>query len=59
MSRMKLGLFGAARPSVAVTDLPTHEIRTVEAQDRLSGLTPIEIAAVEAMSQPAVTVAAR
>ena len=59
MSRVKLGLFGAARPSVAVSDLPTHDIRIVEVQDRLSGLTPIELAAAEAMSQPGVAIAAR
>lgn len=54
---MKLGLFGAARPAVA-PDLRGRDqlgsVRVAAAEDveRMSGLTPIEIAVVQAMSGP-------
>lgn len=49
MDRLKLGLFGAARQvdvRTKATDTDTHAALR---RERLSGLTPIEIAAVEAM----------
>ncbi|RZL70111.1 MAG: hypothetical protein EOP66_16840 [Sphingomonas sp.] len=52
MNRIKLGLFGAARPSSVSADLQApSDARIIEAQDRLAGLTPVEIAAAEAMSR--------
>ncbi|MEA1085277.1 hypothetical protein SFC76_13505 [Sphingomonas sp. CD22] len=52
MNRIKLGLFGAARPSSVSADLQApSDARSIEAQDRLAGLTPVEIAAAEAMSR--------
>ncbi|MBM6575969.1 hypothetical protein KCP91_06265 [Microvirga sp. SRT01] len=59
---MKLGLFGAARPAVA-SDLRGRDqlgsVRVTAAEDveRMSGLTPIEIAVVQAMSSPGTTLA--
>ncbi|MGP7794784.1 hypothetical protein [Sphingomonas sp. CLY1604] len=49
MSRIKLGLFGAARQSAA--DDRTNDNSVVDAyrQEHLSGLTPVERAAAEAM----------
>jgi len=48
MSRMKLGLFGAARPSTA--DRPSNDtILDAHRQEHLAGLTPVERAAAEAM----------
>ena len=52
MNRIKLGLFGAARPSSVSADLQApSDAHTIEAQDRLAGLTPVEIATAEAMSR--------
>ena len=59
MSRIKLGLFGAARPSNASSSHSLADVRHAEAQDRLTGLTPVEIAAVEAMSRTESALAAR
>lgn len=59
---MKLGLFGAALPAVA-SDLRSRDqlgsVRVAAAEDveRMSGLTPIEIAVVQAMSSPGTTLA--
>ena len=60
MSRIKLGLFGAARPSTVSAGVNTlSNARSAEAQDRLTGLTPIEIAAAEAMSRNEAVLTAR
>jgi hypothetical protein len=52
MNRIKLGLFGAVRPSHVSADAQApNDPRSAEAQDRLAGLTPVEIATVEAMAR--------
>jgi hypothetical protein len=59
---MKLGLFGAARPAVAYDlrgrdQLGSMRVAVAEDVERMSGLTPIEIAVVQAMSSPGTTLA--
>lgn len=51
MSRITLGLFGAARSSFAVDDRahPAEAPLAAEHRERLAGLTPVERAAAEAM----------
>jgi hypothetical protein len=50
---MKLGLFGAARPSVSFeADSRSASVRSADASERLVGLTPVELAAAEALAQP-------
>lgn len=51
MSRMKLGLFGAARPTDGRTIATDVNAMDAAVRDRLAGLTPIELAAVDAMAQ--------
>lgn len=51
MSRMKLGLFGAARPTDGHPIANEANAMDAAVRDRLAGLTPIELAAAEAMAQ--------
>jgi len=51
MSRMKLGLFKPARPTDDPIIANVDEAAVADRQERLAGLTPVEIAAVEALSQ--------
>lgn len=54
MSRMKLGLFGAARPTDGRLIVNEADPIVADTRERLAGLTPVEIAAAEAMSQTSV-----
>lgn len=51
MSRLKLGLFGAARNNDAGVAVHATDAIVAEKRERLSGLTPVEVAAIEAMSR--------
>ncbi|MCU6455251.1 hypothetical protein LPN01_14290 [Sphingomonas sp. A2-49] len=52
MSRLKLGLFGAAR-STDEQHVPKTDVRAAELKERLAGLTPVERAAFAGSVQPA------
>ena len=51
MKRMKLGLFGAARWTDARTTVNEADVAAADTRERMAGLTPIEVAPVEAMSR--------
>ncbi len=53
MSRMTLSLFGALRPSDGRTEGHDADAALADTRERLVGLTPVELAAVEAMARPA------